>query len=261
MRTKKPPNILVKVYLVMRSVESLIVFIFDRLRFYDAGRVLLLKTRLGPAFNIRAGSSDMAEVAAIFSNSEYPKCIFPRKKGCTIVDLGASIGSFSIYIASILDKYNPRIYAIEPSSENYNLLLENITKNKMLSVISPVQAAVSDHNGKALLNIMGPKDTFRISSGKENNNCEVCKSYSFRSLCKAIKVEKIDLLKIDIEGAEFEVIHDSIHILRDNVSSILIEIHESYSNKRTLRLIRTLLNNHFRLIDVNGGHKTYYFRK
>lgn len=181
--------------------------------------------------------------------------------GCIIVDLGASIGSFSIYIASIMTEYRPRIYAVEPSSENYHLLKKNIAQNNLSDVITHVQAAVTDHTGKVRLNITGPKDMFSISSGKANRTDEVCQAFSFSSLCKAIKVQKIDLLKIDIEGAEFEVIYDSIDILRDKVNSILIEIHDLYSSNNTQRLIKALQNNNFRLIDINGGHKTYYLRK
>lgn len=252
-------NLIAKITWVFQSIDNVWVFILDFIGFYGHDRRLTLRTKLGPSLMVRAASTDLAEVAVIFSDSEYPQRFFPKKKGCTIVDLGANIGAFSIYSASILKKFKPRIIAVEPSSENFQLLTSNISANRLGKLIKPLQVAITNRNGTAILDTSGAKDAFKISS-KRTLSHEVIKSRTLVNLCRSAKISKINLLKVDIEGSEFEVIGSSINTLRKKVESIIVEIHKPEYDKSTIKLIDTLDRNKFTLVEKINGKNNYFFK-
>ncbi len=253
-------NPITKIFWVFRSIENVWVFILDFFGIYGNDRHLILKTKRGPSLEVRAGSTDLAEVAVIFSDTEYPQRFFPKKNGSAIVDLGANIGAFSLYSASVLKKFKPSIIAVEPSTENFELLIGNISRNRLSKFIRPFQVAVTAKNGKAILDTSGTKDTYKIST-KRTPGSEDVVTKTLSDICQSAKIAKIDLLKIDIEGSEFEVISSSIDTLSSKVGSIIIEIHKPESDKRTIKLIKMLTTNKFSLVEKINGKNVYYFKK
>lgn len=141
-----------------------------------------------------------------------------RKDLKTIIDAGAFQGEISLYFAS---KYpDAKIYAIEASPENFKLLKKNIgqqffsTKN-----IFPFNTALSSVNGTTMVSIGG---------GSENTIVDV--KDGIKTPCITLdkfiqdnQIDKIDLLKIDIEGAE-PMLFESIKKHLEKIQVIYMEI-------------------------------------
>ena len=134
-----------------------------------------------------------------------------------IVDAGAHIGMASILFA--LKYPAARIIAVEPEASNFAALVRNTTPYK---TITPIHAALWRENGEVTLGPSNahPKGAFQIV---ENGQQRV-RAITMDRLLSETGISSIDLLKVDIEGAEIEVF-ESCPWLR-NVNVIAIELHD-----------------------------------
>ncbi len=149
------------------------------------------------------------------------------KKGYTVIDIGANIGYYTLLFAKLVGKEG-KVYAFEPEPNNLHLLKKNIEINNYQNVIIE-QKAVSDTTKN--VNLFTAKQGIgehRINfSWFGNNGIEV----------KAIKLddyinEKIDFIKIDIEGAEYNALLGMKKILESNNDiKILVEYGKSQLNE------------------------------
>lgn len=187
-----------------------------------------------PVF-LRENSSDIATFRKIYIDHEYGVTFENPPK--FIVDAGANIGISTVNFA---DRFpDSTIVALEPEPGNFQLLVRN-TQSR--SNIFPIQAAL--WHEKTSLNIIdfGKHDNFQvvndqmlfhdgeIKSKIERYNGKVmlhCDSLSVMDLLSRFQMDRIGLLKMDIEGSEREVfIHSSEWI--GKVDSIIVELHDKW---------------------------------
>jgi len=146
-------------------------------------------------------------------------------KGMTYIDIGANIGYFTLIAAKIVGEEG-EIFAFEPEPLNFDLLVKNIALNKYENVI-PMQKAISNKDGTAKLFVD------RISFGSHSLITPGKDVHSFGQ--DTIEVEaqtldsffknytgKIDLVKIDVEGAELAVLEGMESIINQNKELIII---------------------------------------
>ena len=146
------------------------------------------------------------------------------KEGNTVVDLGANIGYFTLLAAKIVGEKG-KVFAFEPEPKNYSYLKKNIEINNYRNVTA-FQKAVSDKNGKAKLYICdydSGHHTINQSRGLEaysrgreikieEMNIETTRLDDFFKG----KEELIDVIKMDVEGAEALALLGMDKILRKN---------------------------------------------
>jgi FkbM family methyltransferase len=133
-----------------------------------------------------------------------------------IIDLGANIGDETVKFA--LRHPNASILAIEPERGNYELLVAN-SKN-FSKRIFPLQCGIWWRD--AQLNVC-PGSSNESFSVKESP-AGLIKGRCIRSLMTEFGIEQIDILKIDIEGTEFELFKDGVEDWLPAVRSVIIEI-------------------------------------
>lgn len=147
----------------------------------------------------------------------------------TIVDAGAYTGLSSIYFAH---KYpEARIIAIEPDPENFDLLVKN---TKACPRVQPIHAALwrTDSPVRLIQNSDGHwaslvrDDEAKVSQSKTPIPAPV-KGVSVEGLMSRFGLDVIDLLKIDIEGAEKDVFAAPASWVR-NVGAIFVELHDRF---------------------------------
>jgi FkbM family methyltransferase len=152
----------------------------------------------------------------IFRSKSYDPGI-PDFSPNTIVDAGAHIGMSSILFA--LKYPTARIIAIEPEPSNFAALIRNTASYKM---ITPIQAALWRDDGVVSLGASNahPKGAFQIvERGRQR-----VRAMTVGTVMRETGIDSIDLLKVDIEGAEIEVF-ESCPWMR-NVRVIAIELHD-----------------------------------
>lgn len=135
----------------------------------------------------------------------------------TIVDAGAHIGMASILFAK---KYpGAKIIALEPEPSNFAVLVRNTSAYR---AIIPVQAALWNENGTVMLGKSSahPKGAFQVV---EIGGVKV-RSMTMEMLMDETGIKSIDLLKVDIEGAEKKVFENCGWL--KHVSVLAIELHD-----------------------------------
>jgi FkbM family methyltransferase len=141
---------------------------------------------------------DIGVLREIYIDKEYEW--FPVEHPKVIVDLGAHYGDTALYYH--LRYPQAKVIAVEPSLENYERLVKNVA---LIPTITPIQAAVGGFDGDVDLAVGG--STLGYSTIK-NNGTEKMVSVPQLTLATLLKqqgINKADLIKFDIEGAEFNV--------------------------------------------------------
>lgn len=115
----------------------------------------------------------------------------------TVFDIGANIGLTSLLMARLLGETS-KIYAFEPGRNIYRLLKANIDINGLNNKIFPVQAAVSEHEGVVHF-------SENSAYGHISQTGDEVKMISVPSYKNENGLDKIDFVKIDVEGFEPEV--------------------------------------------------------
>jgi FkbM family methyltransferase len=142
------------------------------------------------------------------------------KEGMVFVDIGANIGYYSLLAATLIGQAG-KVYAFEPEPKNYATLLKNIKMNGYTNIIT-VQKAVSNRNGVAKL-FIGVNDPvlYRIRDSGEKKDMIEVGLVTLDDFFKD-KERKIDIIKIDVEGAELSVLRGMPRILAENKDVIIL---------------------------------------
>ena len=168
---------------------------------------------------VRPRTADVATFDEVFLGREYdlPFADFSPR---AILDLGANVGYTSVLFATRWPQ--AVILAVEPAAENIALLQRNATPYPR---ITPLQAAVWSHPTElALENPRADANAFRMTEGGNGEGPRV-PAFTVAQLITRLGCERIDLLKMDVEGAEAEILRTSSEWL-DRVNVMVIELHD-----------------------------------
>lgn len=144
--------------------------------------------------------------------------------GLTIVDVGAHIGAFSIEVAAT--HRNAAVHAIEPSCDNYQILAHNVWQNRLPN-ITLHNIALSDSDGVVTLHHAAENwghSIFRVLAGNTGLR-SVARSQTLSTFMANNHITKIDHLKMNAEGAEYQVILGTSTDVLKNVQSMMVEFH------------------------------------
>lgn len=171
----------------------------------------------------------------------------------TIVDLGANIGMASVYYANQFPE--ARIVAVEAEASNFEILQQNVAG---YSTILPIHAAVWNRDGEIAL--AAPHDTDSaidkiVFSAREGEGTLV-RAVTMQSLMAEANISSIDLLKVDIEGAEKEVFETATDWI-ESVRCVAIELHDRF--KPGCRPAVTAVTEDF--LESQKGETTFYVRR
>ncbi len=150
-----------------------------------------------------------------------------------IIDCGANIGLSIIYMKRQYP--NARIIAFEPDETNYLLLSKNITSFNYKDVILKKEAVWVEDT------ILQFSSNASMSS-KINNCCLDDNSIAVKAIrLKNLITEKVDFLKIDIEGAEYAILRDIAERLYF-VKNLFIEYHGTFNQNNELIKVLDIIN-------------------
>lgn len=163
-----------------------------------------------------------------------------------VVDVGANIGIFSIFMAKYFDC---NVYSIEMDKRNYDLLKVNILKNKITEKIKHFNIALSGKSGKVIYqpayDLVGSKIIEQDSGGGGCN----ANSVTLSEFINKNNLRIVNLLKLDCEGCEFDILKNIDVRLFDIIENIVIEYHISKKNTKTdLNMIINKLKTHYKII-------------
>lgn len=184
----------------------------------------------------------------IFDDAIYTKH-FDVEAGDVVVDVGASVGVFAY---SILNKKPAAIYCIEPHKKLFETMSANLHMTGGTN-IHLINAGLAAEAGDVTFD--GIYDD--VASSKEwTYNPQIATGITFERLVQDNNIKKIDFIKVDCEGGEYDLFtEDNLEWIKDNVSKIAGEFHlHTPENKEKFRAFRDLYlkefeNHHVESVD------------
>ena len=186
----------------------------NRLRFQHPRRIRLKSG----AFVVVRHWADILILREVFTGVYE----LPLSRATRILDLGANIGISAIYFNQRFP--DATIACVEASPQNQPFLAENIQANRISARV--FRAAISDTGGNLVLAWDGD-GSCQVPSSQYTSLVDV-PAMTVPDVLREMKWDRLDLLKIDIEGGERRVLHVNNDWL-SLVSVIAGEIHECYS--------------------------------
>jgi len=181
---------------------------------------------------------------------------FLSKKDKIIFDLGANEGFYTL-IAKMKSPES-KIFCFEPNLYAFKLMKRNLKENKLKSV-KLINKAVTSRNGFINFEVVlgrttiGGTKIYKKYRNKENLKKIKVKSITLKKAMKKNRVERVNLLKIDVEGSEFDILKNSVKVL-DKIDKIVVEYHKAQKTKN--KTLNILSKNNFKILLVDD--KKYY---
>jgi FkbM family methyltransferase len=168
----------------------------------------------------------------VYHNISYDTFYRPKMDDI-VIDAGAHIGFYTLKTAKQVGSKG-LIVAVEPEERNYSFLRLNVRVNKFNNVI-PIKAALSDHEGKGLLFLSEKSCSHSLicatKVGSTTKSTEVSVK-TIDGIIEKLQLTRIDILKIDVEGAEFKVLKGAKESLKNGkIFRIVAELHTPFIQK------------------------------
>ena len=177
-----------------------------------------LEFRRGPLFRVRDGLSAAHTFYEIFLEDHYPRRLL--RNASVVVDVGANIGLFSYY--SRLHASAARIFAFEADPKTFALLSENM---RGLGV-DCLQRAVASFDGQIEFfssPISGRSSSYPVMGAADGQSVKVSTVRLSRFL-KQADIRCVDFLKVDVEGAEYDVLLGDAELLNLDIKCLVVEV-------------------------------------
>jgi len=206
---------------------------------YDGRRILAPKNAAGVFLEI-------------FQDEVYEQ-VWKLNPGDVVLDIGAYVGMFTVK-ASLAVGNKGKVVAIEPSPDNYAILIGNCVS---LDNVTLVQKAIMAKNGTGKL--------YYSKSAAANSLVVKWKKYievetiTLDDLVAELKLDRIDLIKIDAEGAELDVLKGAQKVLARGTRLVIAAYHTTPNGESEIfQVVETLRKANYDGI-CNQGLRSYVY--
>ncbi len=178
-----------------------------------------LTLRSGHRISCRA--NEVFQIVEVFISGDYENPEIPYSRARTILDVGANIGVSTIWFS----EHCPfaRIFAVEPSSETSARLLQNIERNGLGNRVSVLNVALGK-GGQPLYLVFGEHSGLAHTDTEPHEGSQMVWSADLRTVLEIVGGH-VDVMKIDCEGAEYEIILGADDRTLSQIDSIVGEYH------------------------------------
>jgi FkbM family methyltransferase len=206
-------------------------FLYRSLKFFAMHELVVLRMhapKYDYKFYCRVNRDDLLFMTN--HETEILEQHFIPHEGDIVVDVGAHIGQYTI-LASRRVGLTGQVISIEPEPRNFEILKRNISLNQLCNVKPVACAAYSSHtktklflpeeeSGRTIYNTV-----MKERAGNNGRYVEV-DTATLDSVLESLGLSKVNWIKIDVEGAELEVLRGACNILAEsNKVRVLVEIH------------------------------------
>jgi len=211
---------------LVAQVRNPIGIILDRLGLIHSP--YRLRLRDGLVIELRPGYGDRFAFYETVLRKTYFSAGQQLRWGETVIDVGANIGCFSLLAAQLVGPAG-RVIAVEPNRTSFAQLRHNIALN-FVDNVEPLCLALGSARGKAILHrggnalfssIYGEVDGKTVQGGEQ----EVEMS-TLDAIMSQRRVDRCHYLKLDCEGAEYDILRTVSPELARRIDQITMEIHQ-----------------------------------
>jgi FkbM family methyltransferase len=208
------------VFLVILKLENWPEYFLDFFGIVETESIVY-RVRNGLKYLVRTGTADRGIVNAVVLEDEYRigKINFPT--AATIIDIGGQNGYFSIFTSQSA----ARIFVYEPVTDNFRTILENIKLNDLAGKIKPFNLAVASRKEPVKI-FLDRENTGGHSVFGQGDRFITAQTTTIPEIFSANGIERCDLLKIDIEGGEYDLLYNLPDEYFERIAVIRMECHE-----------------------------------
>jgi len=201
--------------------------------------------------HLRNDTSDIAAFYQIFNRRDYDISFpfIPR----TIVDLGGNIGLSSVFFKSRFP--DAKIIVVEPDRENFSVLKKNLQSYEDIICIN---SAIWNKRTRLALNRNNLDHWSIYVSETESNTFDTIEALTMADMMTKHGLDRIDFLKVDIEGAELELFENGFEDWLPKVRLLAIELHE-HTRPGCCKSFFSALSRYQFKISVNGEFLICHF--
>ena len=191
------------------------------------------------------GSHDLEELDLWFEIS---------KDEGVFIDIGAHTGLYTI--ASL--KANPKnsVVCFEPYFMNLSRLITNLRLNRLFKNVSTILGAISNFDGKSKFKIDTEK-SYMSKGGKLSEEGQEINVYKLDTLFFKKFKKKLNAIKIDTEGEDFNVLLGAENLIKEHKPKIIIEVREE--NK--IDIVNFLKSNSYKIYNIKDLNNEFNFEK
>lgn len=150
--------------------------------------------------------------------------IFKPQPGQTVMDLGAFAGKYTLRAAALVGPEG-HVYSVEPHPDNYKRTEANIASNGFGNV-TLLNRAVSDSNGS--IELYTPSNTVGANIRNEGRYLQTVDCVTVDDLVREFRIEKVDHIKIDVEGEEVNVLKGARGVLSEHSPELIAEVDQEH---------------------------------
>lgn len=212
----------------------------DIIRLYlQLKKTAILFLRSGERFRV-SHYLDALTIKEIYIDREYFMPLDVQRIK-TVVDVGANIGTFTVLAGKTFPR--AKVIAFEPALQTFKLLRSNLELNKIENVVC-VRAAISNHSGSTSFWSYPASGLGSLFSSREGGRPESVQMLTLRQVFSRYHITTCDLLKLDCEGAEYDILSTDKQVLKQ-VKNVVLEYHDELTDHRHEELVKILRRSGF----------------
>jgi len=185
----------------------------------------VVRLRNGCLFKVTT-ALDVWIIKEVCLDRDYERDGTTVRPGSTVVDIGAGLGEFCISVAR--EHPDARVYAFEPLAESFALLQDNVRLNG-LGNLALFPCAVGAHSRGAVLQAVrgapARSSTMTIAGARPDALARV-PSATLGDIFRELDIQRCDFLKLDCEGAEYEILFGADPATLERIVHVAMEYHD-----------------------------------
>ncbi len=198
---------------------------------------IMFHTKTNRNIKIRRDSTDLMALTHVWLIEEYKYPDFEIRETDTVIDIGAHVGLFTLYASQFCNR--GKIFSYEPMKENYKILVDNVKNNNLVNIKTFNLAVSNSQSVKLYIN----DDESGHSMFSKSSNFITVKSISLEDIFNQNNIQECNFLKLDCEGAEYEIIENLPAEFFEKIEKIVIEYHMADSHPELLSKMKKDLEN------------------
>lgn len=189
---------------------------------------------------------DAATILLVMIRKDYGNI----KDNSIVIDIGANIGANSLFAAKAKNTF---VYAYEPMPDTFKVLEENIKSNNFGKRIRAYNLAVCGKKGKRKL-YLSTSSPFHSLFQKSKKSIEV-NCTTLKDIFNDNNLKTCDILKMDCEGAEYEILFNTPISYLKRIQEIRLEYHNLNLKNNFQTLIKFFKNNNFKIVKLTKDNR------
>jgi FkbM family methyltransferase len=169
------------------------------------------------------------ELDAGFESKESAFLLSQIKEGQTVLDVGANFGFYSVLIGQQFE--NISIHSFEPVHSTFAILKHNVEHNRLQDKVTLNECGVGEKTGQTKMTQDKYSGNHLVINENSNDVISDVLIITIDSYVQKNNIEKVDVIKCDIEGAEYLMLKGAINLLKKDYPNIFIEIADEWTSR------------------------------